>query len=559
MKKKKILSYIVLTILLLVIMLPVGAAEEDLENKLTPALLDKLETAGNSELIPVYIWMTDIDRGQIETDVYEETGYNMYNIEQDYEPISEKVMTLDSKSTEMKRLVADHEKLTASARLAEKVATETYAEAERRHTREAYTLLNTANVQRLGINNNRISFSSQYTPMVIATLTPSQIRSIAGSKTTDMIDLVVERQAVEQSLSSMAGTVKAHVIRDSLGYDGDGVTIGQIEVTTNSVHSINVRQIMESVAPNAFYEVRAVSNTTSFYSSVESLITAGCSIINCSFGFPENAQGKRTNWYTNEEKWIDHIEGPHGVSFVVAAGNYGHLSADVVSPGLAYNAITVGSINDNGTNSESDDTLQPYSSFANNGYLAVAKPDVMAPDTYTTGSSTSYSTALVSGVIAQMMEYKPMLKTRARLVKAALTASCDYKVSESVYSGLTAVEGGGVINAVNFYHIMRSNRYYSGSFTADEFVYTIELQRSTPRVGLAWARISSVGNGHTNPITATGTYVNLDLFLVVGKSELENSSVEQICIDRTATPTYKVKIVRRNEPGTTVWLALAWY
>ena len=55
MKFKKILSYIVLTILLLVIMLPVGAADEALENKLTPALLDKLETASSSELIPVYI------------------------------------------------------------------------------------------------------------------------------------------------------------------------------------------------------------------------------------------------------------------------------------------------------------------------------------------------------------------------------------------------------------------------------------------------------------------------------------------------------------------------
>ena len=68
-----------------------------------------------------------------------------------------------------------------------------------------------------------------------------------------------------------------------------------------------------------------------------------------------------------------------------------------------------------------------------------------------------------------------------------------------------------------------------------------------------------MGNGHTNPVTSTGTYVNLDLFLIVAKSELENSSVEQICIDRTVEPTYTVKIVRRNEPGTTVWFAIAWY
>lgn len=304
MKKKKIISYIILTILLIVIMLPVSAADEVLEKKLTLALLDKLETADSSELIPVYIWMKDIDREQIETKVYEETGYNMYNIEQDYEPISEKVMTQDFTNIKTQRLIAEHKELTADARTAEKAAAKVYTEAERRHTREAYSKYNSSNVKNLGINDSRVSFSSQYTPMVIANLTPEQIRSIANSKTTDMLDLVVERQAVEQSLSSMAGTVKAHVIRDSLGYDGDGVTIGQIETSTNSVHSINVRNIMESVAPNAFYEVRAASNITSFYSSVESLITAGCSIINCSLSFPEDEQGTRTNWYTNEEKWV---------------------------------------------------------------------------------------------------------------------------------------------------------------------------------------------------------------------------------------------------------------
>lgn len=75
-----------------------------------------------------------------------------------------------------------------------------------------------------------------------------------------------------------------------------------------------------------------------YYFSIEWLIECGVRIINASMGFQATA-----GYYDDCSAWTDHIAAVHDVHFVNAAGNYNEENEGyVISPGMAYNAITVG-------------------------------------------------------------------------------------------------------------------------------------------------------------------------------------------------------------------------
>lgn len=84
--------------------------------------------------------------------------------------------------------------------------------------------------------------------------------------------------------------------------------------------------------------------------------------------------------YSDMAKWIDHIGNQHNVYFVKSAGNISSSSSLISDPGMAYNGITAGSINDHDSTGEpywTDDTLSTFSCYGENsgGY----KPDLTAP------------------------------------------------------------------------------------------------------------------------------------------------------------------------------------
>ena len=197
----------------------------------------------------------------------------------------------------------------------------------------------------------------------------------------------------------------------------------------------------------------------------------------------------------------------------------------------------------------------------------------MAPDTLFNPTSenpypngTSYSAPVITGVIAQLMEYKPYLKGNSRLVKAILVAGCDRKINETLdpNSSITAIEGAGIIDAVTSFSIMTQNKYRSGSFTADELSFDVSLSLPITYVGLAWATISSVGSDHTNPTIVSGTHVNLDVYMydssntLLAAGRMTHSSAEKIWAN-TPMGSYKLTIKRTNNSNKTVWYSLAWY
>ena len=161
----------------------------------------------------------------------------------------------------------------------------------------------------------------------------------------------------------------------------------------------------------------AVSNRDSY----------GIRVLNLSFG-TDAIQSAAVDPldYAVEQAWRA------GIVVVVAAGNRGGPGNTISKPGDDPLVITVGSADVNGTPTPVDDTV---ASFSSRGPTqdAFAKPDVLAPgvslvsirapgstadafrsiarvgDTYFKGTGTSQSAAIVSGVVARMLDANPAL------------------------------------------------------------------------------------------------------------------------------------------------------
>ena len=180
---------------------------------------------------------------------------------------------------------------------------------------------------------------------------------------------------------------------------------------------------------------------------------------------------------------------------------------------------------------------------------------------------TCYATPIVAGMAAQMMQYDPTLKTRARAVKAILSACCDRKVPggsvETMEQGLTPEQGAGVVNAVNMYEILVDGSYTSGSFTNTASYSQSIYIGGTFNVSANWIRPNWVSN-HTSGEVDTFAYQNCDLYLYAPNGEqmasLQGmSSTEMIYRTGKQEGYYTVQLHKRDEnTSKTVWFGLAW-
>ena len=162
-----------------------------------------------------------------------------------------------------------------------------------------------------------------------------------------------------------------------------------------------------------------------------------------------------------------------GIVVVVAAGNDG--AAPVSKPGDDPYVITVGAADTEGTETGVDDTVAEFSSRGTAGG-STQKPDILAPgvslvsdrapdstidrfrpearvgSTQLKGSGTSQAAAVVSGVVARMLDANPSLTPA--LVKAGLMRSTRGRLAG-------AAGGAGLIDAA-------SARYFTSPWRVDE-------------------------------------------------------------------------------------------
>lgn len=465
-------------------------------------------------------------------------------------------------------------------------------------------------------------FVSQYSPILILTVSKQSLLEMEKDSRVTSIDLFENLEA-ENELATANAISRADYVRDTCGNTGTGVKIGQIELAVPEFgisdlsnasiirngsnydgHATRVARILvgnsNGIAPNATLYSVSIDSESTFYSGVEWLISQGVNVINASMGFN---QSSRLGQYDTIAKWIDHIAIMHDVHFVKSAGNRGNGDAYITSPGMAYNAITVGGFNDMNTVSHSGDNR--YIIEGDNGegssYREATssgrpeKPNLIASaqgiffDASTIRNGTSYAAPQVTGIIAQLCGYRSALKVKQTAVGAMLAAGASLKLegvrgsgergdifrSDVRISGSTQIsdyEGAGKVNARDARLIASTGNYWGVNISASSFPYTQTVyinasNNSLTRVAIFWLKRNSLAaTDHTTGTVAQESIPDLDLKVyapdgtLVGSSTTTHSNFEIVQFNTPATGTYSIQITKhgtgstlRENVGIAVW------
>ena len=266
---------------------------------------------------------------------------------------------------------------------------------------------------------------------------------------------------------------------------------------------------------------------------------------------------------------LDQIGDAYGVNIVIAAGNFGTGAASVESPGTAYNGLTVGSIDDQGTVDRTDDVL---SSWSLPGPTAGGrfKPDISAPGNHGNGfggiestcndgdycgmEGTSMATAHVAGSLALI---------RSAGAPDGLAAKAI--LLNSAYANVNAGwmdDGGWVpVGGWGFVDLSQASTQITNCFRASAFAaqpsWYAGIVNGTVKATLVW-------NRHLTGTTALESSLsNLDLYAydgstgnVIGSSTSTIQNVEQTISSDTGTVVLAVVPVS-IEGGTAEPYALA--
>lgn len=610
-----LLSLVMMTTFLFSPAMAVGdsgtAGTNSTRTTITPDLAEVLSTAGATDLIPVSIWIAETDIDAVEQAALEETGLNKARIAELYAEGVE----LDSKEID------------------------TYIEAERRIYAERQMAVSEQFLQRAfgtaSIDTplvERETYVSKYTPSIQTELTKAEIQSISGNVNVETIyyspNLTLAAEEVLEStdstteesmtLSEALAAISVPYTRDTLGYTGKGIKIGQVELGVPDVtlsylsgaditcrpgdavdneHASVVAGIMVSqdatqkgVVPDAsLYSAGFEGSNVKFKDmliAIEWLLDQNVGIINASAGW--NSDG-----YYNDfvDKCTEHLAINHSVHFVAAVGNSknydGTDNTYLASPGMAYNVITVGAANValNGRASFSKyrgakilSSKEPYAD----------KPDILAPGenikmfNQESLDGTSYSAPMVTGIAVQLMQANPILKTCQDSLKACLLAGIkdetlrfvpsDINTSENAISYSTC--GAGLVNAQSAMYSTRrglftvNQNFAAGTSagTTKTYTFTVSSSDDLMRVALTWLKYEKYSSSdHISGTLTSGNYVNLDLKVTapsgknVYSSTVDYGNVEIVQFEPKESGTYTITITIKNSPTQKTYFSVAWW
>lgn len=489
-----------------------------------------------------------------------------------------------------------------------------------------------------------ILYSCKYAPNIMLRLTKDEIYSIIESE--DVLEVYPYAPAQEpveeagfEAASPDASTLSYEnlstvwqdvtgisYLRDTCGKDGTGIKIGLLEngapdfsntqgvncfrhmIDEENPENNKIQNFMDfgynhshstycaslivgklgaykGVVPNAELYCAGVYSSTSGYhdkEGLETLISEGVNVINCSRYFTYSQNYADNNKYSDIAKWIDHVAVDHHVSIVISSGNLG--SYGVPSGCMSYNAIVVGNLNTNNTMDLSDDArwvnyekdgtekLDNSSSYSDNTMLPF-KPDLIAPGQYTAcpyspsgGGGTSSAAPVVTGAVAQLMQADPYLKTRPDLVKALLLCGTTHMAQQSSQNNdVPAMDrklGSGMLNVYNSYTALSSSsypKYYTGKYTYGENTQlhkTVLISKpcDTVRIALTWNKTHSFNSisTHLSPNLSMAPMTRLKLTVVTPdqktyKSISMTGNVQLISLPSPKMGTYHIYIDRINE------------
>ena len=597
---KKLLIIVVAVVLLSsVLLIPNYAKGNNQQNKISEEL--QMHIDQGEEEIPVYIWFEDLDLDAINAEAEKALGYTQKDIQKVEDSIPSFNSNLNESDPEYDTELLAYTEQTRIQR-AEVLEMQNYLiEKQREFARVAYENYNAENLQRIKLEAKQIVYVSRFTPVIIASVLSSDIVQLQENEAVLWLGYKQTSEPMEL-FSNALPAVDAKYVRDTLGYDGYNVKVGmfdagQIKSTVTELSSTSITKLDSSYAPlsahatsvamvlsgsNGFapnVHLYSHSNTTTIEQGLEDLINCNVSVINMSVGYERPVI---ENYYTDFEKWVDHIANSHNVSMVIPAGNDG-MNLQIIQPGLSYNVNTVGGTNTKQTLSISDDVLFNESRTGNGGTSGCAKPDFLAPAFYNNiyndswqymlNGGTSLAAPAVTGIIAQMIECRPTIASKPAVIKAVLTSSTTRKLplnsggtsTEAWADTITAQQGAGEVNAKKAIAILSNNHYASGTMSSTTITKTFPVTSSDQyiRYSVAWIR-GNVANCSSQNATA-GVAANLKLRLfdtnntALFTSNIPTSSVELAHISINGVyGTYKAKIYRVDAGTNSFKYAVAW-
>lgn len=631
---KKISAVIVCLSVLLSILnvngIYISAEESKWEAKVTDQLLNWLTTHENSEeKAEVYVWYKDINHAQVEKQVEEKTGLKKADLalnsaEMKFESLNKVAnlqMGLEVEQTDIREQMEQYLKQTEKQRQEEYGKVKQYLTCSRETSKKFYQKNVDTLMKELDVGEKQVTFQSTYAPMLIVEMTYEEIVECAKDSDVEYLDLYEDAELVEvgwnadcNTLDGMKSINGFDTVYSKTGLTGKNVTVGMMdgcvvdfnassELSRNKIeylasnpyiddtHSAYVARIIngsKGIAPNAFiYSVGVgdyskdwsadadgnpykVPNRAAYYRGMEKLMDAGVMVINCSAGFRTSSY----NSYSTLEKWMDYLINVHGVTVVNAAGNYGERGERIVEPGLAYNIITVGAMDDNGTTDKGDDSVYDYSSYNHLG--GCQKPDIIAPANVLIGG-TSSAAPVVTSTIALMLELKPSLALYPQVIKAILMASCQRKAlvpagvpAETMSQGLTNLQGAGVLDPLIAISIVGRGQYGLGEFTGtSENIRFVQppYGASNMNISVAWmlnthSATGSYGDESYDLQEGTIQNINMNVFRndsSVKNSENNNSSSEMAYVSLSSTQNkYRISLTKATSNAEKVCYGYAW-
>lgn len=584
--------------------------QEAISSKITSRLLYELEAVSSvspqgeniesSNTVPVLIWCSDdINYNAIEAQVASMQPYTSYNyFESDDEIWLNNDSVYSDEYFETSDFSIDAETVALSNQIQASI------EEERALARAMYSDMNGKFAEE-HLQDYNIVYVSQYSPVVIAELDYEGVTDLAATSDTEFLDYYESDCAEEMDVS--IPVVRANTVQNNYGYTGSGIKIGQVEPdvpditsaqlspiasrihtypagSSTSDHATMVASIMvgqqtsslpKGIAPGATLYSASSNMSGGPIQAIEWLLSQGVNVINASIRVDGNSSlgTDSYNTYGSVSKWIDHIAINHSVHFVKSAGNSG--SSGVTSGGMAYNAITVGNIDDKNTLSLQDDTLRSTSSYSTN-ILYAYKPDLCAPGTNIitsigSSSGTSFAAPHVAATIALLCQQKPALKTQQDVVKAILTASVNpnsphkYRPTQNGYRQY----GAGLLDSYRACWITANTRYYSSSMTSSQTSKTFNMNVTSSdtlmRVSLSFLKYNKMSTtDHTiSPVDNVLPSLDLKIYSPTGKlvaSSNTRNNVEIAEFVPTEYGTYKITVVNTspNSNTGTIYFGLSW-
>jgi len=455
--KQLIISLVVLITLVYGLQISVKAevkedvkTPEKVEGKISEELNDKIQTSSDDEKIPVSVWIKDIDYKKVEEETLEKLDINEENKENEDYVID---YITDTRALSLYYHEIDN--------------TEFYEEVS---------------------DNADIIYMSKYSPNLILNVSSDYLAKMAENEKVVKIDLFVDEKKSSETVYSIPAITADYT--QSLGLTGHGVNVGILEYSNDS-HAQTVRSIIEDIVPDANIIMKYALNKPQDIAKLDELIAEGANVINYSAGYLTNA-----GTYSDFAEYIDYLIENYDITFVKSAGNVGSKNL-ITDPGMAYNCITVGSINENDTATWADDVFSTFSCYEELG--GASKPDFTAPGEgiYDTKSGTSYSAPHVVGVVAQLMDYNPVLKSYPGVIKSVLATGTWHHTADDYGNDLWSPyysdkEGAGVVDATGSYNVLNDSTFYQAVLNNNQFSYQgtfyVYTLNSTVRAALNWLK-----------------------------------------------------------------------